>query len=171
MKKVVMVIAHNGFRDEELLQPKQILEKDGIEVKVASSDLSKARGMLGVSVKPDMLLTDIKMQDFDAIVFIGGRGATEYWDNVFAHKLAQEAISLNKIVGAICIAPVTLAKAGILKGKKATVWPSEASQVQAGGANYTGRAVEEDDNIITSNGPSAASEFGETLLRAIEYGK
>jgi protease I len=169
MKKVVIVIAQDGFRDEELFQPKEILEKEKIQVKIASSSLKEARGMLGARVKPDILINDVNMQDFDGIIFIGGRGASQYWDNPFAHKLAQEAIALNKVVGALCIAPVTLAKAGILKGKKATVWPSEGGQLQAAGAIYTGRAVEEDGNIITADGPSSSTEFGQAVLRAIKY--
>ena len=169
MKKVVMIIAQDGFRDEELFQPKEILEKEGIQVKIASSSLKEAKGMLGAKVKPEMLLSDVNMGDFDAIIFVGGRGASEYWDNPFAHKLAREAIALNKVVGALCIAPVTLAKAGILKGKKATVSPSEGGQLQAAGATYTGRPLEEDGNIITADGPSTSGEFGQAILRALKY--
>lgn len=167
MKKVVMIIAQNGFRDEEFLQPKEILEREAVEIKVASTTLDFALGMLGVKVKPDILVSDINVRDFDAIVFVGGMGASQYWDDPVAWKLAQDAINADRIVAAICIAPVTLAKAGILKGKRATVWSSEAGELQAAGANYTGRMVERDGNIITGSGPSAAREFGEEILRAL----
>ena len=66
MKKVVMVIAHDGFRDEELLEPKAILEKKGFGVAVASTNLSPAKGMLGAVVKPDMLVESIFVRDFQA---------------------------------------------------------------------------------------------------------
>lgn len=168
MKKVVMIIAQDNFRDEELLQPKEILEKNGIEVKVASTTLRQIRGMLGAQVKPDILVSNIKVVDFDAVIFVGGAGASQYWDDPQAHRLASEALIGNRIVAAICIAPVTLAKAGILKGKRATVWSSEASQLKAGGANYTGRSVEKDGNIITAAGPFAAREFGEELATALK---
>jgi protease I len=168
MKKVVMIIAQDGFRDEELLQPKEILENAGIEVKMASTTLMQAKGMLGAKVKPGILINDISVRDFDAIIFVGGIGASQYWEDPLAHKLAQEANNTGKIVAAICIAPVTLAKAGILKGKNATVWSSEAGQIKAGGANYTGRPVEKDGNIITASGPVAARQFGEELVRALK---
>jgi protease I len=167
MKKAVMVIAHDGFRDEELFTPKEILEKNSIEVKVASTDLSPAKGMLGAKVNPDMLVSDINVMDFDAIVFIGGIGANQYWDDPTAQQLAEDFFSTGRVVAAICIAPVTLANAGILKGKRATVWSSEAGQLTAAQANYTGRPVEKDGNIITASGPQAAREFGEDLLRAL----
>jgi len=166
-KKVVMIIAHEGFQDDEFLRPKEILERNGIDVKVASTALSQATGMLGAKVKPDMLVSDINVRDFDAIVFIGGSGATQYLDDPVAHNLAQDATNTDRIVAAICIAPLTLAKAGILKGKRATVWPSEGEQLKAAGVNYTARPVEKDGNIITASGPVAASEFGEELVKAL----
>ncbi len=53
-KKVLMIIAHENFRDEELLTPKQIFEKNGIKVTIASTDTTPAKGMLGAVVKPDV---------------------------------------------------------------------------------------------------------------------
>ena len=171
MKRVVMIIAKNDFRDEELLEPKAILEKNGIEVKIASTSLNIAKGMLGARVTPDILVKDINVKDFQAIVFIGGAGASQYWDDPVAHKLAQEAFSQGRIVAAICIAPVTLANAGILTGKRATVWPDEAGQLNLLQANYTGRPVEKDGNIITAAGPFAAREFGEELVEVLQNKK
>ena len=167
MKKVVMVIAQDAFRDEELLEPKEILERNGIEVKIASTTFNQVKGVLGTKVKPNLLITDIEIKDFEAIVFVGGAGASQYWDDPVAHKLAQETVNTNRIVAAICIAPVTLARSGILKGKRATVWSSEAGQLEINGADYTARPVEKDGNIITANGPSAAREFGAELAKAL----
>ena len=59
-KKAVMIIAQNDFRDEELLKPKEILEKNGAAVTVASSSLKESTGMLGAKVKPDILFTTIQ---------------------------------------------------------------------------------------------------------------
>lgn len=167
MKRVVMIIAHDGFRDEEFLEPKEALEAGNIEVKIASTSLSMAKGVLGLKVKPDMLVSDINITDFQAIVFVGGIGASLYWDDPIAQELAQSAIARDKIVAAICIAPVTLARAGILKGKRATVFSSEISQLKVAGANYTARPVEKDGNIITASGPAAARDFGEEIVKAL----
>jgi len=168
MKKVVMIIAKENFRDEELLKPKEILEKNGVAVKIASSTLDEATGMLGAKVKPDMLVSDIKADDFDSVIFIGGQGASQYWDDPVAHTLAKETLAKGKFIAAICIAPVTLAKAGILNGKRATVWSTDAGQIKVKGAVYTGKNVERDGFIITGAGPFAAKEFGEELAKALK---
>ena len=166
-KKAVMIIARSNFRDEELLKPKEVLEKNGLSVTVASSSLKEATGMLGAKVKPEILFTNIKVADYDAVIFVGGSGASEYWDNPTAHRIANDANNSKKIVGAICIAPVTLAKAGLLKDKKATTFSSTINDIKSAGARYTGADVEIDGNIITSSGPAAAQKFGEAIVKAL----
>ena len=167
VKKVVMIIAPDNFRDEELLQPKRVLEDAGVVVKVASRRKEEASGMFGAKIMPDIAVQDINVQDFDAVIFVGGSGSSTYWDDLSAHKIARDAYSANKLVAAICIAPVTLAKAGLLKDKKATVWSSEAGKLGSAGAIYTGKSVEKDGFIITASGPAAAIEFGNQILKAL----
>jgi protease I len=164
MQRAALIIAHDGFRDEEFFRPKEILEANGIEVSVVSSSLTEAKGVLGSMVKPQILVKDVQLKDFAAIIFVGGAGSSEYWDDPWARELAKETFSSGKILAAICIAPVTLAKAGVLKGKRVTVWPSEAAALLAAGADYTGHAVEKDGNIITASGPDAAAEFAEVIV-------
>ncbi len=166
-KKAVMIIAQSNFRDEELLKPKEVLEKNGVTVTIASSSLKEATGMLGAKAKPEILFTNINVADYDAVIFVGGSGASEYWDNATAHKIANDAHNAGKIVGAICIAPVTLAKAGLLANKKSTTYSSTVNDVKSAGTKYTGADVERDGNIITASGPAAAQKFGETLVRAL----
>ena len=149
------------------IKSKDILENSGIVVKVASASLAQARGSLGGVYKPELLLEDIKSEDFDAIIFVGGMGATQYIDDPLAHKLARDFMDSNKLVSAICIGPVILAKAGVLKGRQATVIASEADKIKEAGALYTAKAVEKDGNIITGNGPGAAKEFAEAVVRAL----
>jgi len=166
-KKAVMIIAEKNFRDEELFEPKKILEAEGVKVIVVSTSFNTARGMLGGKVKPDMLLSEIKVDDYDAIIFVGGSGASQYWNDSLAHNIAKEAVEKNKVLGAICIAPVTLANAGVLTGKKATVWPSERGKIEAKGAIYTGESVQIEGKIITAEGPQAARKFGEAIAKAL----
>lgn len=165
--KVAMIIAHQGFRDEELRRPKEILEKAGAEVRVASSTLEESEGMLGMKAMPDLLVDSLLVADYDAIIFVGGVGAQEYWADSTAHAIAQTARDSGKVLGAICIAPVTLANAGVLSEKRATVWASEKEALRMGGAEYTGADVEVDGKLITANGPGAAKEFGRRIVELL----
>lgn len=145
----------------------EILKKSGVEVKVASTTLDFAVGKLGARVKPDMLLGDVLPEDFDAIIFVGGIGASGYFDDAGVHNLLKDALKGNRILAAICIAPVIFARAGILKGRRATVFSSEEKELKSCGAKYSGRPVERDANIITAAGPFAAAEFGREIAKAL----
>ncbi len=166
-KRVVMIIAPQNFRDEELFEPKQLLAEKGAEVKVASASLEMAGGMLGAEIQPDMLISNIEPDQWDAIILIGGTGASRYWEDLSVHSMLNEAVKQNKIVGAICIAPVTLANAGILSGKRATVSISERQRLADKGADCTLKDVQRDGNIITASGPPAAKGFGEAIAEAL----
>ncbi len=165
MKKVVFVVAPEVFRDEEYIEPKNLLEKAGVEVNTASTVVGEIYGKIKIKTQSQMLVKDIKVEDFDAIFFVGGNGASVYFDDKVAHDIANKFYDNGKIVSAICIAPVILAKAGLLNGKNATVFPSGAEILKQNGANYTGKAVEIDGKIITGNGPDAAKHFAEVLLQ------
>jgi len=73
-----MVIAPENFRDEEYARPREILESAGYAVVVASRSRETARGMLGMRVQPELLLSEARAADYDAVVFVGGSGAQTY---------------------------------------------------------------------------------------------
>lgn len=167
-KKAVFIIAQENFQDDEFGQPLAIFKGQGIDVTVASTTLNEVTGMNGAKTTPQMLLKDVKVDDYDAVVFIGGSGAAQYIDDPLAHKIAQEAIAKNKILGGICLAPRILASAGVLKDKNATVYPTEGDKLKEYGVNYTAKPVEKDGNIITADGPGSASEFGTVLVQTLK---
>lgn len=167
-KRVLMVIASSQFRDEEYQKPRKILESEGVQVTVASSSLKESIGMLGARVRPDILLTQARAQDYDAVIFVGGMGATEYWEDPTAHALAQAIARAGKPTTAICLAPMTLANAGLLKGKKATIWKDAVTDFKSKGVVYTGSPVETDGVVITGSGPDAAEAFGRALVEALK---
>lgn len=162
MKKALMIIAPENFRDEELLDTKAVLEDHGTEVDIAST-VSESKGMLGATVKVDLNIDSVSIDNYDAVIFVGGTGSSIYFNDEKALSIARQAFDKGKITAAICIAPSILANAGVLKGKKATSYVSEASNLEEKGATYTNSAVEQDGKIITANGPQSAKAFGEAI--------
>ena len=63
-KRILMVIAHHGYREEELEQPLRALRSEGAEVSVASSSLSPATGMNGGTTIPDLLYCAARVGDY-----------------------------------------------------------------------------------------------------------
>lgn len=172
-RKVAIIIAFRDFRDEEYFIPKEILESAGVKTTTASTSLGKAIGVQGNEAEVTVLLDNLNPADFDAILFIGGSGAYKLIDNEHCHQIAKEAVSNNKVLAAICVAPAILAKAGVLFGKKATVWSSPLDKsavniLKENGAVYSGDDVVVDEKIITASGPQVAKEFANTLLEMLK---
>jgi len=166
-KKVLMVLASQNFRDPEFFVPKDVIEKAGITVLTASSK-PESTGAEGGKVKIDALLDKVNPSEYDAVAFIGGPGSTEYFDNKTAHQICKNTIGSGKVLASICAAGSTLARAGVLKGKKATAFEGRGQDLKDHGAIYTGKPLEIDGSIITANGPRAAREFGEAIVKALK---
>lgn len=171
MAKVLFIIAKEGFRDREYFIPKLILEDAGFET-MAASNAEKGEIAVGADngkAEIDINIKDAKAGDFDAVVFVGGLGALENLDNEESYRLARETLAKGKILAAICIAPVILAKAGVLENRKATVWTSfsDKSAIEIfknNKAEFIDKNVVEDDNIITADGPESAEEFAKAII-------
>ena len=147
-------------------------EGAGAEVKTASNKMGRALGADGGEVEIDLLVSDLNPAGFDAIVFIGGPGCLENLDNENSYKIAKETVSQNKVLAAICVSPIILAKAGVLEDKEATVWSSTldrgpVASLKENGAIYQDKTVVVDGKIITGNGPEASKEFGEAILKLL----
>jgi len=167
-KKILMVVALKDFRDEEYFIPKEILEKAGFSIDTTGTEKGIAVGSQGGQVVIHVGLDEINLENYKAVIFCGGPGMANELDNQKFHKLVKDFYEGNKVVVAICVAPVLLAKAGILEGKKATVWSSALDKsfikaLEENGAIYEDSPVVIDNKIITANGPDASEEFGRAI--------
>ncbi|MDR0401932.1 MAG: DJ-1/PfpI family protein [Endomicrobium sp.] len=168
MKKVIFVTAPKAFRDEEYYIPKKILENSDIKVITASLKIGDLVGRFGYKAVSTHTIQDNILNGCDAITYIGGHGANVFFNNQRALELARFFFKHKKIVSSICIASVILANAGILKHKKATVFPDGKTSLLKSGAIYTGMPLEIDDNIVTASGPKSAEEFGRTIANLLK---
>ena len=167
MKTVLMLIAPETFRDEEYAHPKEVLEGRGATVVTASTRAGTCTGKLGMEAEATLAVSEADALDYDAVLFIGGAGAKVFFDDPFAHALARAARESKRVLGAICIAPSILARAGLLNGWPATAFESQKEDLEAHGAIWTGAPVQAEGHVITANGPEAAREFGVAVADAL----
>lgn len=167
-KRVALVVASSGFQDEELSGTNGVLTSAGVQTIVVSSRAGSATGSSGTSVQALVPLSQLRVDDVDAVVFIGGVGANEYANNPVAHTVARDTLARGKILGAISLAPSILAYAGLLNGVKVTAFETERERLVSAGAIFTGNPVERDRQIVTANGPAASALFGQAILEALQ---
>lgn len=169
MKNVFVHLA-NGFEEVEAITPVDVLRRAGSEVTIVSitgkKEVTSARG---ITVQADMLFEDVDYGRADVILFPGGQPGS---DNLTKHEGLKKVIAefhrKGKMIAAICAAPMVLANAGILQGKRVTCFPGTESKLK--GAICTGNAVEIDGNIITGKAAGAAMKFSMALTEQL-FGK
>src|SRR6266436_6850696 len=155
-KKVLMVIPHTQFRDEEFFEPKKVLEDEGAAVVVASTTVRMCRGMKGGTTQADIAIADAKADDYSAIVLCGGSSVPEFfWNDKKLQELVTAAAAAGKVVAAICLSTVVLAKAKLLADREATVYflPQAIEELKAGGATYVKGTLLIHGNLILAEGP------------------
>jgi protease I len=152
------------FNEEEFFITKSLLEKNNFKSFTASDTWDMCEGTAGKKFKPDLRLENINANNFSGIVLIGGNGAKDYKNNSKLHKILNDFNKSNKIVAAICIAPVILAAAGLLNGRSATCFPEVKQDLMKQEIDYKDIPVVVAKNIITAIGPKASFEFAEAIL-------
>ena len=169
MKKVLFLIAQQNFRDEELKIPKKILEENELKVTITSITTEEARGMLGFRIKPTLMVREVNVNYYDGLVVIGGAGSPKLVDYPEVLNLIKRFNEQKKPIAAICLAGYVLAKAGILKGRNATVFPSDfaLAEYRRHGVKYSDESIVVDGNIITAVGPEVAEEFGKQIVKIL----
>lgn len=126
--------------------------------------------MLGARIKVEASISQLDDTAFDALVLVGGSGAPLHlWDNEPLRIFSRAMHRAGKPVGAICLAPPALARAGLLGGARATTFPDPRAviELKRGGATYVDEAVVQHGTIVTANGPDAAAAFGAVLTNLV----
>lgn len=166
-KRAALIITGRNFRDEELFETRFVLNNAGVETVVVSSRPGPLAGVLGAVTEAVIPLDGLMVDDYDAIIFLGGAGVREYSDNPLVLGIVREAADKRKVLAAISIAPAILANAGVLAGVRATSFLTERDRLQMAGAQYTGMPVERDGPIITGRDSRAARQFGQAIVDAL----
>ena len=170
-KRAALVVAQSGFMDEELFETNRVLNTAGIQTILVSQAAGPVTGVQGGTAQAAVALDALKIDDVDAVVFIGGPGASSYAASPAAMTLAREASSKQKILAAISTAPAVLASAGAVNGRRVTAAETEREALVKAGAVFVGEdAVERDGLLITASGPSAAGLFGQAIAAALQGG-
>lgn len=159
----VCVLVAQGFEEIEAVTIVDVLRRAEIEVATLSvrgsgPDGLDVTGSHGIVVRCDRTLAAGATESWDMVILPGGLpGSTHLRDDAQVLALVQKQNAVGKMVGAICAAPIALAAAGVLRGKRATSYPGFEKDLQ--GATYATDVVVRDGNVMTSRGPGTAFAF------------
>jgi protease I len=169
----ILIMATNRFEESELFGPREILLGRGAKVSLASLDRDEIMATVhddpGKRITPDLTIAEARAEDYDALLLPGGVG------NPDRLRMDEAAVALikafdaaGKPIGAICHAPWLLAEADVLRGKRATSWPSIRTDIRNAGAEVVDEAAVTDGHLVTSRKPDDVPAFTAALIAANE---
>ena len=167
MTSAIIFLA-SGFEEIEAVTIIDVLRRSNIKVVVAGLISNEVEGAHSIKIIPDINIDKIDLNNFDAVILPGGSpGYKNLKKNKKVMEIIKEAFTKNKLIAAICAAPAVLSEAGILKGKKCTIYPGMENELEKGGGIPQKSWIVEDENIITSQGPATALPFAIKLVEKL----
>ena len=168
-----LIVATDGFEEWELFGPRQILQKRGAEVVLASLKREPIQATVhddpGKTIRPDLTVDEANADDFDALILPGGvRNPDQLRLHGNVISLIAKFAEQGKPVGAICHGPWLLVEADLLKGRTATSWPSIRTDLRNAGAKVVDEPAVTDGNIVTSRKPEDVEAFTNALIDLVE---
>lgn len=175
MKRILLLLAE-GFEPLEAAGFTDVFgwaNIDGEEkIELVSTGLrSPLKATFGFSVIPDQLLSDVDPDKFDAVAVPGGFEGAGYYKDAYAEDflgVIRQFETAEKPVATVCVASLSLGKAGIIKNRRATIYHSidgtRKEELEAFGAIFVDNAIVKDGNLITSTGPGTGVEVAFELL-------
>lgn len=160
MKGRIFAVIADGFEELELIAVADIMKRLGFEFVLASlRDDLKVVGAHQIKMECDAALKELNIDDFDGIFLPGGMpGSLSLYESEELRGIIQKMNEDEKLVSAICAAPMVLAKAGVLKNREFTMYPGMDQYLN--GEKYSSQLVVKSENIVTGKGPGAAVKLG-----------
>lgn len=169
-KKALFIIPPTNFNEDELNLPKDILLAGGIDVTISSTIIGEITGDNGGRATSTAIFSELNLKDYDAVAVIGGSGTIPHlWEDKTLNELLKEAHKENILVSGICAGSVVVAKTGLLSGRTGTCHSVELmiNELKANNVTYLDEKVVAHNDIVTSNNPTGAVDFGKALLNIL----
>lgn len=163
MGKAIILIA-DGFEEIEALSVVDILRRANIICDICSIKNKYVIGSHNITIGADITIDKVDFDEYSCLILPGGMpGSLNLQNNNIVIQSVKDFMINNKIIAAICAAPIILNEAEIINSKKVTSHPSVIEKL--GKSNYIESVTICDNNIITSRGPATAIYFALEILK------
>lgn len=172
--KKLLIIAADGFQQEEFFEPMDYMREQGATVHVASmkTNAISAGESDSKSYTPELTFGDVNVGDYDGLIIPGGlKNPDTLRQQDDAIQIVRDFAEQGKTIGSICHGPWLLAEADIIQGCEITSFPSIKTDLKNAGGKWFDRETVTDNGIVTSRQPSDIPAFNKKFAEEILEGR
>lgn len=164
----VALLVEDEFNLDEFIYPFHRFREAGAELKVVGSSRAGSFASQGMVVTPDLTGSDVRVEDFDAVIVPGGYAPDWMRRDRDLVGFVRGMHEAGKLVAAVCHGGSMLVSAKILAGRRATSNASIRDDLEAAGAIWLDEEVVVDGNLITSRRPWDLPALCKAVLAALD---
>lgn len=183
MQKRVLILLSNGFEVMEAGCFTEVFGWASIYGDVKFDQLSvglrsPVTTTFGFDVLPEKLLNDVNVDEFDALVIPGGFADAGFYEEALSEPFLDVIRNFDKRqapIAAVCVGSLSLAAAGVLNGRKATIYHqvggTRKAELESYGSLFIDQPLVVDGHLMTSTGPGTGVELALKLLEILSTPK
>jgi protease I len=173
-QKKLLIIAAEGFQQEEFFEPLEYMREQGATVHVASmkTEPISSSSEEKRSYRPDLTFKDVNVAEYDGLIIPGGlQNPDTLRQQDDAVALVRSFAEHGKTIGAICHGPWLLVEADIVQGREITSYASIKTDIRNAGGRWVDSETATDNGIVTSRTPADIPAFNRKLVEEINEGR
>jgi deglycase len=177
MGSKILFLTGDAAESLEFMYPYQRLREAEYEVQVAAPSKKKLQFVvhdfvddfdtytekLGYTWPADVAFADVDPSEYVALVIPGGRAPEYIRNDPDCLRIIKHFFGESKPVAQLCHAPLALAAADVLKGRRTAAYPAIAPDVRVAGAEFVDSEAVVDGNMVSARAwpdhPSWMREF------------
>ena len=146
----ILILAGDAAESLEVMYPYQRLLEEGYTVHIAGPTRKKLQFVVhdfvdgfdtytekpGYTWPADVAFRDVDPAEYAALVIPGGRAPEYIRNDPDVQRIVRHFFGESKPVAQICHAPLALAAAGVLRGRRTAAYPALEPDVRAAGAEF-----------------------------------
>lgn len=174
---ILIIIPQNRFSDEQLFDLKSVFDAVPLKTIILSKSGNEAVGENKTRIIPDGIMVDwdkrfLPTNKYDAVIVVGGKGSkNSIWNDPILPQILTDHFRAGKIVGALGLSVVCLARAGLLNRHDASAPDNEAciKELEDSGAFVVEDILTCSNGVITAGAHSSGKIFAEKVCELLGF--
>jgi protease I len=160
----VLILTGDAAESLEVMYPYQRLLEEGYDVDIAAPSKKKLQFVVhdfvegydtytekpGYTWDADLAFSEVDPSSYAAVVVPGGRAPEYIRNDPDFTPIIEHFFSEEKPVAQLCHAPLALASAGVLEGRRTAAYPALQPDIEAVGAEYVDEAGVVDGVMVSA---------------------